>query len=156
MSRKKRKVKKQTYRKSSNTKSVFKIRRRGLFKMALVALLAVPAYAAISAYNNSQAQLRDLTVIGQGSPTLVQVHDETCPSCRQLLSSVKSVINELPQLEFRMADLKSPEGVKFSNRHQVAKVTLVYFDSRGKKQDVVSGLQTKDEVRSFLERMHPG
>jgi thioredoxin-like negative regulator of GroEL len=156
MSRKKRKAKKQTNRKTANTNSIFKIKRRGLFKIALVAMLALPAYAAISAYNKNQAQLRDLSIIGQGMPTLVQVHDETCPSCRQLLSSVKAVKDEFPELEFRIADLRSSEGIKFSTRHQVSKVTLMFFDSDGKKLNVVAGLQTEQDVRSFIERMHPG
>ena len=156
MSQKKRNVKKRAKRKAKNTGSTFKFKRRSLFKIGLVAVLAVPAYAAISAYNKNQAQQRDLSVIGQGVPTLVQVHDETCPNCRQLLSSVKGVINEYPDLEFKIADLGSSEGLKFSTRHQVSKVTLMYFDSRGKKLDVASGLQTKDDVRSFLKRSHRG
>ena len=116
--------------------------------------MAVPAYIALTAYSKNLEEQRDLSVIGTGIPTLIQVHDESCPNCRQLLSSVKAVIHEFPDLQFKIADLKSHKGSKFATRHQAHKVTLIYFDAHGKKIDVVSGLQTKNEVRSFIKRMY--
>ena len=154
MNQKKRKTKKLANKKNNKSKSAFSFKRRSLFNLGLATILVVPAYAAISAYSKNQELQRDLSVIGQGIPTLIQVHDESCPKCRKLLSSTKAVIDEFPELEFKIADLKSKNGTKFALAHQASKVTLMYFDSRGKKIDVVSGLQTKDEVRSFIKRMH--
>lgn len=156
MSQKKRKNSKQANKKAKTKQGLFSIRRRSLAKLGLAAMLVVPGYVALSAYNKNLEMQRDLSVIGQGLPTLVQVHDETCPKCRKLLSSVNAVITEFPDMGFKIADLKSTAGKKFSVKHQVSKVTLMYFDSAGKKIDVVSGLQSKDDVRSFVKRMNPG
>jgi len=152
MSKKKRKIKKQSNNKTQNKKKTFSFNRRSFVKLGVVSALAIPAYVALSAHTKKSKAERDLSVIGNGTPTLIQVHDETCPSCRQLLSSVKGVINNFPDIQFKIADLRSNKGIKFASKHQVYKVTLMYFDSRGRKVDVASGLQTKDEVSSFIKR----
>ena len=153
MNKNKRKIKRQT-NKTKSGKGAFIFNRRSLVKLGIATVFAVPAYAAISAYSRNLEMQRDLSVIGQGIPTLIQVHDESCPDCRKLLSSVNAVLDEFPKIQFKIADLKSTKGIKFATHHQASKVTLMYFDSRGKKIDVVSGLQTKDEVRSFIKRVN--
>ena len=153
MSKKKRTVHKKSQTKTKSKNSLFAFKRRSIVKLAMVIALSIPAYVTLSAYSKNQEMERDLSVIGKGIPTLIQVHDESCPSCRQLRSSVNAVIDEFPEVQYKIADLNSTEGFKFATRHQVQKITLMYFDAKGKKLDVVSNLQSKDEVRAFIKRV---
>ena len=154
MSKKKRKVYNKSQAKTKSKNSLLAFKRRSLVKLGMVIALSIPAYMTLSAYSKNQDVERDLNVIGKGIPTLIQVHDESCPSCRQLRSSVNAVIDEFPEIQYKIADLNSPEGFKFASRHQVQKITLMYFDAKGKKLDVVSNLQSKDEVRSFIKHVN--
>ena len=146
-------------RKSKNTirrKKGLKFNRRSLLRLGITMMLAIPAYVAFSAYSGKQEQLHDLSIIGQGNPVLVQIHDPQCGQCRTLLSSVNAVLDEFPGVEFRIANYRSDKGYKFSLEHNVSYTTLLYFNDKGRKKDVAFGLQQEQEVRSFLKSMHSG
>ena len=150
------KTKRRVSKKNIKRKPGLKFNRRSAIRLGVIAALAIPAYLAFSAYSNKQSQLHDISTIGQGKPVLVQVHDPQCGQCRQLLSSVYAVIDEFPEIEFRVVNLRTDQGYKFSTKHEVSKITLVYFNEQGRKKDIVVGLQEQAEVRSFLNRMSSG
>jgi hypothetical protein len=68
--------------------------RRSLLRTVRNGGLAVLALSAggwlLVDYVRSHAELNDLTVIGNGIPTVVQIHDPQCPTCRRLLSEMLS------------------------------------------------------------------
>ena len=137
---------------SSSSKPKPLLKRRTLIKLGVGSLLSIPAFMAFSAYVDKQNARYDLAGIGQGKPVLVQVHDPQCPKCRKLLSSVESVLHEFPQIDFRIAAIKSPDGRRFASKHKVAHVSLVMLDGEGKRLDSASGLQQPGSVRSFISQ----
>ena len=131
-------------------KTSFRPGRRTFISTGVAALLGIPAYFGVSAYIDQQAVLHDLSIIGDGHPVLVQIHDPQCPRCRTLLSSVESVLKDYPSLKFRIANIKTGSGSVFAGRHGVSNVTLLLFNPNGEKIDTGVGFQDKDEVREFI------
>ena len=153
MSNKSRKTKKKSRPggRQSQAKDKPFIKRRTAIRLGIGGLLAVPAIVAVSAYIDKQNTLYDLSSLGQGRPALVQVHHSKCPKCRKLLSSVESVIDEFPQIDFRIASINSVEGKVFANKHNVPHISLVMLDGEGNWLNAVTGIQQPESVRLFIE-----
>lgn len=96
-----------------------------------------------------QVELLDLAAIGNGTPTVVQVHDPQCPTCQELqkrtLRAAKGF--EDGALQVRVANIRGPEGRAIADRYGVPHVTLLLFDGQGEMQRVISGLQEVDYLR---------
>ena len=156
MSKKARKTKHRKNHRSSGatagSKKSFSLKRRHFIQLGVLGVLSAGTFVGVSAYIEKQEVLHDLSIIGQGKPVLVQVHDPKCPRCQTLLSSVESVLKEFPEFEFRIANIKTGKGSVFASRRNLSNVTLLVFNESGKQTDVAAGLQTEEEVRAFLER----
>lgn len=76
---------------------------------------------------------RDLTIVGQGVPTIVQVHDTQCPTCIALQREARVALKQLnvDQLVYRIADIKTEDGLAFSSRFGAVHSTLLFFDADG-------------------------
>ena len=90
----------------------------------------------------------DLSKLGNGLPAIVQVHDPECPDCRSLQRQTRLALEEFDDgtYEYLVANLKSPEGRAFANRHQAGRVTLILFDGRGRARNVIQGRRTRDAL----------
>ncbi|MFT5259194.1 MAG: hypothetical protein ACI9J2_001358 [Saprospiraceae bacterium] len=135
---------------SVTAKKSFRFNRRSAAKLAVFAAMAVPIYFATAAFLNKQEALHNLSVLGERKSVLVQIHDTGCSSCRTLMSSVKSVLREYPNIEYRIADLDTPKGMLFAGKHQMGITSLVHLSPSGKVTKE-AGLQSKEEVRIFLD-----
>jgi len=83
-SRKGKRVKKQ----AEQTAAPADITKRRSLKRArngfiVIALLGIAGYFAVSGYLNFKEE-KDLTKIGNGKPSIVQIHDPNCPVCNEL------------------------------------------------------------------------
>jgi len=119
-----------------------------------MAVVAVPLYFAYAAFSSKQEELHDLSVVEERKSVLVQIHDPACTSCRALQSSVESVINEFPNMEYRIADMNRSEGRRFASQHQIGITSLVH-SSRSGRITKITGIQTEEEVRDFLTKLRP-
>ena len=82
----------------------------------------------------------DLSVLGAGTPVVVQVHDPSCRLCRRLMANTLAALGERDDVLYRVADLTDREGAAFGARYGVGKVTLLLFDGRGRHVDTVQGV----------------
>lgn len=91
----------------------------------------------------------DLSKIGNGIPTIVQVHDPQCQLCLKLQRETRSALSEFDNgdLQYLVANIKQSSGRRFASAHGVGNVTLILFDGDGTKRDVIAGTQTS----AFLE-----
>jgi len=135
-------LKAQQAAKSANTSSKFKY-------LSVAALLVLAAAFGIHAYERNQNELHDLSAIGKGKPTVVQIHDPTCETCARLKRIVDKAFVDDDSPLFRLADITTDEGKTFQNRYNVTHSTLLYFDKRGKHVHTTQGLQTIAEVREI-------
>lgn len=98
----------------------------------------------------------DLSRLGQGKPTIVQVHDPQCPTCTALQKQARRALKEFEEcdLVYLIADINTPEGQAFAVRHGVGNVTLLLFDGAGDLQHTVHGLQTRDQLLPIFRGHH--
>ena len=62
--------------------------------LVMVSLLAV-SVAGIAAYKNNWSKTHDLSIIGNGTPTIVQIHDPGCRLCRSLMASTEQALDRM-------------------------------------------------------------
>lgn len=126
-------------------------KRRFLLKSAAAIAAAGFGGSAVMAYDKNRRELHDLSSIGNGSPVVVQIHDPNCPTCRRLKSRSLSALDNLNDVQFRLADIFTPEGKAIQNKYGVQTITLLLFDGEGKHLQTVVGLQTLDRLKAIFE-----
>jgi len=130
-------------------------RRRALQWIGGLGLASLGAVA-IARHDARSRELHDLSVIGDGAPVVVQVHDPSCPSCRRLMSTTRATLEGMPRIRYRIADLTSAGGRAFADDYRVGKVTLLLFDARGRHVDTVQGVTSAGTLRrTFEQRFAP-
>ena len=120
---------------------------RSLFATAFLAMVGV----AMAAYHSNKQIEYDLSVIGNGTPTVVQIHDPSCQLCRRLNSNLNSVKGDFkPDIQFKTANLASEQGRRFAQQHKVEHVTLMFFNKRGQRVNTIQGVTPADDIRVAL------
>lgn len=84
---------------------------------------------------------QDLTQIGNGNPTVVQIHDPQCSQCVALQGEARDALCEIgsTDLQYVVANIRSPEGRQLAATHGVGHVTLLLFDGEGKRRGILAG-----------------
>ena len=112
-------------------------------------LLAGVVGSGLAAFKYSYDVSHDLSVIGKGVPTVVQIHDPHCSLCNQLRRNADAAADRFgDRLLYRIADISTPQGRRLQQRHEVPHVTLLLFDGDGELRKVLRGVQDSD----YLER----
>lgn len=105
-------------------------------------------------YGAYQADLkeRDLTQVGRGKPTIVQIHDPNCPLCTALQKATRSALSDFEEDDFKylVANVKTAKGREFASRYNAPHVTLLLFDKRGKLQNVLQGVRQEEELKTVF------
>jgi len=83
----------------------------------------------------------DLTRIGNGTPTIVQIHDPQCPKCVALQKETRDALSNFEdgELQYLVANIRTVEGKMLATAHRVAHVTLLLFDGQGRKRNTLTG-----------------
>ncbi|MEL7026665.1 MAG: hypothetical protein AAGO57_05470, partial [Pseudomonadota bacterium] len=84
----------------------------------------------------------DLSVIGQGTPVVVQIHDPQCALCADLQRQTRRALRRFDDdaLFYRVANIRNEEGLSFQTGQGLPHVTLVLFDKDGRRVHVVEGV----------------
>lgn len=116
-----------------------------------IALLGGAGYVGTGWYHEWAAE-HDLSRIGQGTPTVVQVHDPQCPVCVALQGEIRTALRQLddPDLLYLVADIKQEKGAAFAAKHNVPHVTVVLLDGAGEVTQILRGMHTSDELTAIL------
>lgn len=106
------------------------------------ALVVGGGFWGLSSFRSYAAE-HDLTRVGQGNPTIVQIHDPQCSTCTALQKQTRRALRAFDGcgLAYLVADIKTPEGAAFANRFNAPHVTLLLFDGSGQLKRRVQGLQ---------------
>lgn len=120
--------------------------RRNLIKGAVVVAGGGFAIAGIQAYDENNRTLHDLTVVGNGTPAVVQIHDPGCRLCRRLKGATEKALEDIDGVNYRLADITTPEGKAVQDRFGVPHVTLLYFDGEGQHRHTTNGTLSAEEV----------
>lgn len=124
--------------------------RFGKYGVGAAALLAGGAYF----YGDMKETMaeEDLSRIGNGVPTIVQVHDPTCPTCRALQREARAAMEGFSdgELQYVVANLAKRDGQALAAQHGVGKITLLVFDRRGNRQEILSGPNTRERLERIF------
>lgn len=124
--------------------------RRFLMKSGGAAALVVASAGALATYDKRQRTLHDLTAIGDGSPSVIQIHDTSCTVCRSLKSRTAQALESFDDVNFRLADLATAEGRKLAGQYGVGKITLLLFNAKGEHLQTVQGLRTVEDLSQLF------
>ena len=118
--------------------------RSGIIAVLLLSVTGI----GIAAYKRNYEITHDLSVIGQGKPVIVQIHDPSCQLCQRLKRNTSDALGPLnDDLLYRIADINTPEGKRLQRQHEVPHVTLLLFDRNGKVRNVLTGVKDEDVLQ---------
>lgn len=101
-------------------------------------------------------QEQDLSVIGQGTPVLLQIHDPQCPNCTALQRQTRRALRAFDEEEliYRVANIQTPEGAARQRLEALPTVTLALFDGDGARVHVIEGVTpAEDLIDAFREHL---
>ena len=103
------------------------------------------------------AEEQDLSELGTGLPSVVQIHDPTCSMCTELQRQTRKALRcfDDAQLMYRVANIRTPEGSAFSASLGLPHVTLVLMNGDGQVQQVLEGVRKSDELKNAFEAQFP-
>ncbi len=138
---------------SKSRRDFMKLARNGAIAAGV---LGVGGYFSVQAVQATLFE-GDLTRIGQGKPTVVQIHDPQCAMCtalqKQARKALKNMGDKAP--EYVVANIRTPEGDAFAGRHGVPHVTLLLIDGAGQVKQILRGVQQapvlQDAFEAFLK-----
>ena len=98
----------------------------------------------------------DLSVIGNGTPTIVQIHDPGCALCQSLQKETRAAFRlcEDTNLQYRVANVRSTDGAAFQSRFGLPHVTLVFFDERGNHIHTIQGVTPASRIKADITRYY--
>ena len=130
------------------------VSRRGLIQYGAIgaAVLVGGGYFGIRAVQAALGEA-DLSRIGNGVPTIVQVHDPSCPVCNALQREARKALSSMEgdKPDYLVANITTVEGSNFAADHGVPHVTILTFDAKGELQEVLRGSKTSDELQPVFE-----
>ena len=97
----------------------------------------------------------DLSRIGQGVPTIVQIHDPNCGMCRDLQRETRAALKQFEgdAVTYLVANIRSGQGAAFAAGMGLPHVTLVLFDETGKHVHTVSGVTPRSQLVQTFRRL---
>lgn len=131
--------------------------RRRFLRFARNGAIMLPVIAGAGYFSVSSVQATiceaDLTKIGQGKPSIVQIHDPQCALCRTLQRQSRKALKTFDEenYTFLVANIKTIEGSTLAAQYGVPHVTLLLFDADGKMVQVVRGPSDTDSLRSIFD-----
>lgn len=121
-------------------------------------LLGVPivgvAGVGVHQYDVKKRAMHDLSVLGDGKPLIVQIHDPSCRLCRRLMRNTHEALGDSSDIEYRIADITTPKGREFQQQYDVPNVTLLLFNGRGRHVDTIQGVTPVEALTDrFREKL---
>ena len=109
------------------------------------------AFWGVSSFQAYAAE-HDLSRVGEGQMTIVQIHDPQCPTCTALQKQTRAALRNFDdgEITYLVADIKTPEGAAFARKYRVPHVTLLLFDGDGELQQTVQGLQQASQLTEIF------
>lgn len=150
--RKSKQAPKQGAKTAADTKAPNGMGRRkflGLTRNGAIGLLAVGG-AGFLLVQHVEGSIRehDLSRIGNGTPTVVQIHDPQCSQCLALQRQTRTALKQFDDgaINYVIANIRSADGRNFANRYGVQHVTLLLFDANGEHRSTLQGQRSSGEL----------
>jgi hypothetical protein len=91
---------------------------------------------------------QDLSVIGQGTPVVLQIHDPQCSMCAALQKQTRLALKSFgsDDVLYRVANIRSDAGAAQQRKEGLPHVTLALYNGVGERVHVVQGVTEADEL----------
>lgn len=121
--------------------------------IGLVAAGGLGAYV-VHLYRRTSHE-HDLSRVGNGTASVVQIHDPQCQLCLALQKETRQALDNLAgdRPDYVIADIRTDKGLSFANKHGAKHVTLLLFDKAGKLRQVINGQRGSNELRQAFARL---
>jgi hypothetical protein len=128
---------------------LLKLRNYGL----AAAVLGGGGYIAVAKVQDAMAE-EDLSRIGDGIPTVVQIHDPQCSQCLALQREARAAMSEFGdgEIKYVVANIRQSSGRAFAAKHGVAHVTLMIFDGDGERKLTLRGQNSRARLSAIFRR----
>ena len=144
--------------KPESTKPINRRKFLGLSRNSAVAVLAVGG-AGFFVVRHVQGAMHehDLSRVGNGRPTVVQIHDPQCSQCLALQRQTRRALDSFDsdEIDYVIANIRSAEGRAFASRYAAAHVTLLLFDSDGEHKGTLRGQRRSSELANAFRQIVP-
>jgi hypothetical protein len=133
-----------------------KVNRRDTLRLLRSAAIGLPVLGVAGYFGTNYVQASicefDLTKIGDGVPSVVQVHDPQCPLCLDLQRQTRRALRPYDDDDFHflVANVATLDGRLFAQNHGVPNVTLVLLDGGGRHVGTVRGPIDDDSLRASI------
>ena len=130
--------------------------RRRFLRLARNGAIALPVLAGVGIFSVTSVQATiceaDLSKIGQGGLSVVQIHDPNCSLCRTLQRQTRKALKSFDEdtFTFLVANIKTEDGGAFAAKYGVPHVTLLLFDADGQMVQIVRGPSDTDSLREIF------
>lgn len=99
----------------------------------------------------------DLTLIGQGSVSVVLTHDKNLLDSVQMMELLNEVRADYEgRVEFLAVDVATPVGQGFVREQRVGVVNLVVFGADGARRELVDTRVNEQQLRAVLDGVLSG
>ena len=117
-------------------------------------ILGLGGYWAVGSVRATMAE-HDLARVGNGTPSIVQIHDPQCSLCLSLQSATREALAEMgdDEITYLVANIQTPDGRAFANQYGVPHVTLLLFDGQGELQDVLNGVRQPEALLPVFKEL---
>ena len=117
------------------------------------AVLSGGGYIAVAKVQDAMAE-EDLSRIGDGIPTVVQIHDPQCSQCLALQREARAAMSEFGdgEIKYVVANIRQSSGRAFAAKHGVAHVTLMIFDGDGERKLTLRGQNSRARLSAIFRR----
>lgn len=119
------------------TKGPAKTTRRSFIEFApyIIGSVILAGGLAFWSVKSIQADLaeQDTSVVGQGTPAVVQIHEVGCAACVNLQRETRAALDMLDDgdINYRVAYLSSRDGLAFASKYGASYTTLLLFNGDG-------------------------
>jgi len=94
----------------------------------------------------------DLTKIGQGNPTIVQIHDPSCRLCQALQRETRAALADCNEgYTYLVANITTADGAAFQRRMGQPHVTLALLDGDGTPLHFINGVTAAETLKAQFQ-----
>ncbi len=94
---------------------------------------------------------QDLSLVGQGANVVILVHDNNVIQSADTMVAMNEVRDEYDgRVEFVVADIMTPDGKAFADRHNLQPTALVFFAGNGDRLNTIYTEQVGESLRNTL------
>lgn len=125
--------------------------RNGAIAAAVLGVGGMVSVRAVRATISEQ----DLTQLGQGLPTVVQIHDPSCSLCTELQRNTRKALRAFDddEIGYLVANIRTDDGAAFAGGFGVQHVTLLLFDGSGALQSTLEGVRDREELEGHFRTL---